>query len=151
MDPDATWYEGRPRPQPHCVRWGPSSPLKRPLLLRNRAQSKCPATSRYQTAVSKVTWGGYCPDMALYKHCIYSLFVLSCVTDCFTVFCQCKDAVCLQGGVLPVLVATCHSTQLNSTQLNSTSCNGRRCEHLFFRISIGAFFKSYQNLTGRVW
>ena len=40
-----------------------------------------------------------CPDMALYKHCIYSLFVLSYVTDCFTVCCQCglsmanKDAV----------------------------------------------------------
>jgi len=21
MDQDATWYEGRPRPRPHCVRW----------------------------------------------------------------------------------------------------------------------------------
>ena len=27
MDQDATWYDGRPRPRPHCVRWGPSSPL----------------------------------------------------------------------------------------------------------------------------
>ena len=28
MDEDATWYggTGRPRPWPHCVRWGPSSP-----------------------------------------------------------------------------------------------------------------------------
>jgi len=25
MDQDATWYGGRPRPPPHCVRWGPSS------------------------------------------------------------------------------------------------------------------------------
>jgi len=24
MDQDATWYRGRPRPRPHCVRWGPS-------------------------------------------------------------------------------------------------------------------------------
>jgi len=24
----ATWYGGRPRPRRHCVRWGPSSPLK---------------------------------------------------------------------------------------------------------------------------
>jgi len=24
MDQDATWYGGRPRPWPHCVRWGPS-------------------------------------------------------------------------------------------------------------------------------
>jgi len=26
MYQDATWYEGRPRPRPHCVTWGPSSP-----------------------------------------------------------------------------------------------------------------------------
>jgi len=26
MNQDATWYEGRPRPRPHCVRWGSSSP-----------------------------------------------------------------------------------------------------------------------------
>jgi len=26
MDQDETWHDGRPRPQPHCVRWGPSSP-----------------------------------------------------------------------------------------------------------------------------
>ena len=26
MDQDATWYGCRPRPRPHCVRWGPSSP-----------------------------------------------------------------------------------------------------------------------------
>ena len=25
-DKDETWHEGRPRPWPHCVRWGPSSP-----------------------------------------------------------------------------------------------------------------------------
>jgi len=28
MDQDATWYEGRPWPRPHCVRWGPSSHQK---------------------------------------------------------------------------------------------------------------------------
>jgi len=28
MDQDATWYGGRPRPRPHCVRWGPSFPIK---------------------------------------------------------------------------------------------------------------------------
>jgi len=28
MDQDETWHEGRPRPRPHCVRWGPSSPQK---------------------------------------------------------------------------------------------------------------------------
>jgi len=26
MDQDATWYEGRPRPRPHCVTWGSGSP-----------------------------------------------------------------------------------------------------------------------------
>jgi len=26
MDQNATWYVGRCRPTPHCVRWGPSSP-----------------------------------------------------------------------------------------------------------------------------
>jgi len=25
MDQDETWHAGRPRPWPHCVRWGPSS------------------------------------------------------------------------------------------------------------------------------
>ena len=25
-DQDETWHKGRPRPWPHCVRWGPSSP-----------------------------------------------------------------------------------------------------------------------------
>jgi len=33
MDQDATWYESRPRPNPrpwpHCVRWGPSSPHRK--------------------------------------------------------------------------------------------------------------------------
>ena len=29
MDQDETWHGGRPRPRPHCVRWGPSSPPQR--------------------------------------------------------------------------------------------------------------------------
>jgi len=28
IDEDATWYGSRPRPRPHCVRRGPSSPAK---------------------------------------------------------------------------------------------------------------------------
>jgi len=28
MNQDATWYGGRPRPWPHCVRWGPRSSAK---------------------------------------------------------------------------------------------------------------------------
>ena len=43
MDQDVTWYGGRPRPRPHCARWGHSSPdpqkghsppIFRPYLLR---------------------------------------------------------------------------------------------------------------------
>ena len=30
MDQDATWCGGRPRPRPHCARWGPSSPSPKP-------------------------------------------------------------------------------------------------------------------------
>ena len=29
MDQGETWHEGRPRPWPHCVMWGPSSPPKK--------------------------------------------------------------------------------------------------------------------------
>jgi len=28
MDQDETWRGGRPRPQPHCVRWDPASPKR---------------------------------------------------------------------------------------------------------------------------
>jgi len=28
MDEDATWYRSRPRPRPHCIRRGSSSPRK---------------------------------------------------------------------------------------------------------------------------
>jgi len=28
-DQDETWHAGRPRPRPHCVRWGSSSPMER--------------------------------------------------------------------------------------------------------------------------
>ena len=34
MDQDQSWHAGRPRPGPHCVRWGPSSP-KRGSALRS--------------------------------------------------------------------------------------------------------------------
>jgi len=29
MDQDETWHVGRPRPWPHCVRWGPAPPPQR--------------------------------------------------------------------------------------------------------------------------
>jgi len=35
MDQDATWYGDRPRPMPHCVRWGPSSPPRKKVARDN--------------------------------------------------------------------------------------------------------------------
>ena len=29
MDQDPTWYGGRPRPRPHCVRWNPAPPHRK--------------------------------------------------------------------------------------------------------------------------
>jgi len=29
MDHDETWHGSRPRPRPHCVRWGPNFPLSK--------------------------------------------------------------------------------------------------------------------------
>jgi len=29
IDQDTTWYAGRPRPRPHCVRWSPAPPPKK--------------------------------------------------------------------------------------------------------------------------
>jgi len=31
---DNTWCGGRPRPRPHCVRWGTSCPIQQPPLSR---------------------------------------------------------------------------------------------------------------------
>jgi len=47
MDQDATWCVGRPRTRPHCVRWGPSSPLKRGTApsLRFSARVYCGQTA----------------------------------------------------------------------------------------------------------
>ena len=40
LDKDATWYEGKPQPRPHCVTWGPphknrgrTSPNFRPMSI----------------------------------------------------------------------------------------------------------------------
>jgi len=36
IDQDATWYEGRLRRRPHCVRWGRSCPPKTPIFTNFR-------------------------------------------------------------------------------------------------------------------
>jgi len=33
MDQDGTWYGGKPRPLPHCVRWGPAPKWAQPPVL----------------------------------------------------------------------------------------------------------------------
>jgi len=33
MHQDATWYGGRPQPRGLCIRWGPSPPNFRPMLI----------------------------------------------------------------------------------------------------------------------
>jgi len=40
-DPDETWHAGRPRPWPHCVRWGPSSPSPKGAYPRLSAHICC--------------------------------------------------------------------------------------------------------------
>ena len=52
MDHDTTWYGGRPRPRPHFIRWGLSSPLKkwhsplfRPMSVVASAQATLCTTS----------------------------------------------------------------------------------------------------------
>jgi len=40
MDQDATWYGGRPRPRPHCVRWGPNPPPSPCILWPNSCPSR---------------------------------------------------------------------------------------------------------------
>jgi len=46
MDQDATWYAGRPRPRPHCVRWDPVLPNKRSAAAPLLAHVYCGQTAR---------------------------------------------------------------------------------------------------------
>jgi len=45
MDQDGTWHGGRPRPRPHCARWGPSSSPKWYSLLQFLADVCCDQTA----------------------------------------------------------------------------------------------------------
>ena len=45
MDEEATWYVSRPRPRPHCVRWGPSSPTKGAEQPHKRGRAAAPLFS----------------------------------------------------------------------------------------------------------
>ena len=58
LDQDATWYGGRPRPRPHCVRWGPVPPTQkrhtpnfRPISIEAK-RSPISATSEHLLSLS---------------------------------------------------------------------------------------------------
>ena len=53
MDQDDTWYGGRPRPRPHCARWGPSLLL----LLRKNGTAPHPRNFRPMCVVHSQTAG----------------------------------------------------------------------------------------------
>jgi len=52
MDEDATWYGSRRRPRPHCVRRGPSSPVK--------GAQQPPPSFRPMSIVATVAHLSYC-------------------------------------------------------------------------------------------
>jgi len=47
MDQDNTWHGDRPRPWPHCVRWGPSSPSPKGHSPQFSAHVCCGQTARW--------------------------------------------------------------------------------------------------------
>jgi len=56
MDEDATWYEGRPRPRPHCIRWVPA--------LR-KTGTAAPPSFRPVSVVATVAHLSYCWALVL--------------------------------------------------------------------------------------
>ena len=47
MDQNETWHTGRPRPRPHCVRWGSSSPPQKGHSPQFLAYVCCGQTARW--------------------------------------------------------------------------------------------------------
>jgi len=74
MDKDATWYGSRPRPRPHCVRRGPSSP-------RERSTAATRPSFRPMSTVVTVAHLSYCWTLVLTKNIVCEinsdLFLLS--------------------------------------------------------------------------
>jgi len=46
-DQDETWHAGRPRPWPHCIRWGPSSPSPKGHNPQFSAHIRCGQMAAY--------------------------------------------------------------------------------------------------------
>jgi len=74
MHQHATWYGGRPRPRPHCVSWGPSTPTQKgaqpaifgPCLLRKNSciyQDTTWCGGRSQPRRHCVRWGPSSPPL----------------------------------------------------------------------------------------
>jgi len=77
MGQDVNWYGGRPRPRPHCVRWGPSSPHGkgqsspnfRSLRARGFSLRRC--NSRPLSIVARRLDGSRCRQC--YFSCVFSV------------------------------------------------------------------------------
>ena len=63
MDEDATWYESRPQPRPHCIRRAPSSPL--------RERGTAAPTFRPMSIVATVAHLSYCWALVLYFNLLF--------------------------------------------------------------------------------
>jgi len=50
-DQDETWHAGRPRPWPHCVRWGPSSRPPKGTTPQFSAHVYCGQTARWMKLI----------------------------------------------------------------------------------------------------
>ena len=64
MEQDETWHAGRPRPSPHCIRWGPTSPPQRGTTSNFRPISVAAKGCMDQDA----TWYGGRPRPR--RHCV---------------------------------------------------------------------------------
>jgi len=54
MDQDESWHGGRPRPRPHCVRWGTISPQKGAALPQFLAHVCC--GQRLDGSICHLVW-----------------------------------------------------------------------------------------------
>ena len=81
MDQDATWYEGRPRRRPHCVRWG-----LRPTTRPKKGHS--PNFGRL------LLWPNGRPSELL----LSSSVVISAYTNCSSDSFQCGIGLCIDSS-----------------------------------------------------
>jgi len=82
MDQDVTWYVGRPRPRPHCVRRRPSSPSK-----GAHTHTASPHNFRPMSIVAKrspisaiadhLLWSPYVIGQTIIFSCCFFFFLLS--------------------------------------------------------------------------